>query len=188
MWNLRQCGDCCWELEDIKKMGKISVINWHSISCKLLVSAHYTFDKPLAVPIDRVVSWPICDIAWWSPQNLPVALAVPCLAWRWLSQQQNHQDNGDREGGGHHWHRLEDGKQRVKNRPITTKNMQQMWTKLLNFTCIYHTRQRNYTSRIYRELYESKSQITYCSPLHIYILHFLLTDLTALQDACMVVP
>ena len=80
----------------------------------IYIFAHFTFDEPLAIPINRVVSWAISDIAWWSPQNLPVALAVPCLAHRPLGQQQNHQDEGDREGGGHHWHRLKYGKQKVK--------------------------------------------------------------------------
>lgn len=39
-----------------------------------------TFDKPLAVPIDRIVSRAISHIARWPPQDLPVALAVSCLA------------------------------------------------------------------------------------------------------------
>lgn len=81
----------------------------HQFSCaKDNVLVHYTFDKPFAVPIDRVVSWSICNITWWSSQHLPVALAVPCLAHRRLSKQQNHQDEGDGEGGGHHWHDLND--------------------------------------------------------------------------------
>lgn len=45
----------------------------------------HTFDKPLAVPIDGVVSGPISHIAWWSPQDLPVALAISCLATMQLS-------------------------------------------------------------------------------------------------------
>lgn len=94
-----------------KKVGNISVFNWlRATSCAQRQYLH-TFDKPLAVPIDRVVSRPVCDVAWWSPQHLPVTLAVSCLASRKLGQQQsNHQDEGDREGGGHHWHSLNDEK------------------------------------------------------------------------------
>lgn len=65
-----------------------------------------TLDQPLAVAVDRVVSGPVCDIAWRAPQHLPVALAVPCMASRRPDQQHGHHDEGDREGGGHHWHRL----------------------------------------------------------------------------------
>lgn len=103
----------------------------HQFSCTQdNILAHYTFDKPLAVPIDRVVPWSICDVAWWSPQHLPVALAVPCLAHRRLSQQQNHQDEGDRERGGHHWHCLKAKGERESfgvgpNRHVAIKNMLQ---------------------------------------------------------------
>lgn len=68
--------------------------------------ANRTLDQPLAVAVDRVVSGPVRDIARRAPQHLPVALAVPCMASRRPDQQHGHHDEGDREGGGHRWHRL----------------------------------------------------------------------------------
>lgn len=113
-WNSRQCGDCCWELENMKNSINITLNN-HRKQQKIMTKTIFsTFDEPLAIPIDRVVSCSICHIARWSPQNLPVALAVPCLVQRRLGQQENDQDEGDREGGGHHWHCLKDGKGKSK--------------------------------------------------------------------------
>lgn len=47
-----------------------------------------TLDKPLAIPIHRVVSWPISDVSRDCPQNLSLALTVSCPD----SRNQNHQN------------------------------------------------------------------------------------------------
>lgn len=67
--------------------------------------ANRTLDEPLAVAIDRVVPGPVCDVARRPLQHLPVALAVPRLARRGLDQQ-DHRQEGEREGGSHRWHHL----------------------------------------------------------------------------------
>lgn len=85
-----------------------------------------TLDQPLAVAVDRVVSGPVCDVARRAPQHLPVALAVPCMASRRPDQQHDHHDEGDREGGGHRWHRLNGEKISVnhsKTKILSTRMM-----------------------------------------------------------------
>lgn len=58
-----------------------------------------TLNEPLAVPIHRVVSRPICDISWDTPENLSLALTVSCPD----NRDQNHQDRQqESQGVGNH--------------------------------------------------------------------------------------
>lgn len=125
-----------------------------------------TLDQPLAVAVDRVVSGPVCDITRRAPQHLPVALAVPCMASRRPDQQHDHHNEGDREGGGHHWHRLNREKisgNHSKTKILSTRMMQEekrgtslyakIWFKLL--MCCKGTKMLQvYKSNMHRKPWE----------------------------------
>lgn len=79
------CHFCCFTIMPIAPVAPLVKKNAVD-SVRFLLTL--TRDEPFAVAVHRVISWAVCNVAWWSSQNLPMTFTISCPTSRCQKEQQ----------------------------------------------------------------------------------------------------